>query len=292
MAGCLQKWVGLLDLAQQLERYRRAKDEMESSYLDKLLEIWDLDIESCSHLLQDPKLSQAKPSSTLCTSSQALTQSNDDSVDTRTQERSCIADCGFDKPLHTFSQLDLEDDAESSHIRSNQCPSCFNDNDKDANWCIHCGTALVGNHHFDMNTAQNLHQTPIDIPRVLQDATSCDISASPDELQCTKFSSTSGILKPNDISRPTTIYESNQLSKFQSSLQQTPTRRWDTSGSYTWRNPSSLDKRKSKFKHQSDIPTYTATSIPRLNLSNITQISADDCSSTRRKLSANIKAST
>ena len=266
---------------------------MESSYLDKLLEIWDLDIESCSHLLQDPKLSQAKPSSTsLCrsTSSQALrtTQSDGDSVDT--QELSCIADCGFNNPL-------LGGDAESSCIRSNQCPSCFNDNDKDANWCIHCGTALVnvGKHHFDMNTAQNLHQTPIDninIPRVLQDATLCDISASPDELQCTKFSSTSGILKPNDISRPTTIYESNQLSKFQSSLQQTPTRRWDTSGSYTWRNPSSLDKRKSKFKHQSDIPTYTATSIPRLNLSNITQISADDCSSTRRKLSANIKAST
>lgn len=301
-----EKWVGLLNLAAELVCVSWKKAEsMESSYLDRLLEIWDLDIESCSHLLQDPELSQAKeskpPGTSLCTSSQTLdtSHSNGDSVDT--QKLNCITDCTLNKPLHAFSRLDLVDDVESSRIRSN-CPSCCNDNDKDANWCIHCGTALVSK-RFDMNTPQNLHQTSIDIdiPRLLLDATSCDISASPDELECTTLSSTSGSLKPNDKSRQTTIQESNHIFKLQPSPQQTHTRHWNTSSTYMWRKPSSLDTRKSHFKHQSDIPTCSkepiqdqlehtvASSIPRLNLSSITQINADGCLSTRRKLSANIK---
>ncbi len=267
---------------------------MERSSLSTLLEIWDLDVESCPNLLQDPELSKAKgkgsnDSNTSFHTSQVFTAPHSECR--LLSEENCSNDSYLSSgSLQAFHlKEECEDSPKTQLHRPKRCHNCSSKNEPESNWCINCGTALIGENASDIikSTCTRLNSAleqnvGVDLPICpLTRLEVQSISDSSDELENIPYTSNaSSVLK---IRRSTTP-------KLQSSPLHTPCRHWDTSSTYMWRKPSSLDERNSKRKHKSNsskqnLCKNVAKSIPRLDLSMVSQNDSSQLS-TRRKMSA------
>ncbi len=247
---------------------------MEGSDLNALLEIWDIDAKSCPNLLQYPELALTKRNE-LSNTSFHTSQQNTVSQCSLKSKESDLGICNESEAFHL-----QEDSASTDQFQLQQCQNCYIYNEHESNWCMNCGTAiLVEKNNLSNFSDYNLKEIGIldlmqPIHTHLETQSLC--SDSSDELESPLS------IETFNTSLPThTKISTHEQPKFQSSVlhrPNTPTRHWNTSSTYMWRKPSSINRKncKSNFincKHKNITKT-----IPHLDLSSL---SLDSSSSTR-----------
>ena len=120
--------------------------------------------------------------------------------------------------------------------KKNSCNSCYGSNKPDVNWCIHCGTAMIGEKIKHIQAPLKLE------PKASLSSTH----------QCQEYVTTTNTL-------------SSRCSKKQSNIKEPANRYWEMSKCYAWRKPrSNLNKVKyrsaspSDLSKSSDVCTYNS----------------------------------